>query len=105
MLGRCSGVARGVVRRLTQQAGAGAGAGGGQQTGGARPPTAPNQPPSVPGLSTSVVKNPSGPVGPNVDKDKAGPYKVPEYFCYNTMSYYEAEVEMAKYRLPQPSSR
>ncbi|XP_077284238.1 NADH:ubiquinone oxidoreductase subunit V3 [Arctopsyche grandis] len=100
MLGRGNSVARGLVRRLTQQAGAG----GGQQTGGAQPPTAPKQPPSVPGLSSSVLKSASGPVGPNVDKDKAGPYKVPEYFCYHAMSYYEAEVEMSKFRLPQPSS-
>lgn len=40
-------------------------------------------------------------VGPGASK--SGEYKNPEYFCYNTTSYFEAEVEMLKYRLPQPS--
>ncbi|PSN36078.1 hypothetical protein C0J52_06702 [Blattella germanica] len=56
----------------------------------------------VPGLSTAVYKLPSGEVGPGASK--AGNYKNPEYFCYNKTSYFEAEIEMAKFRLPQPSS-
>lgn len=58
----------------------------------------------VPGLSSAVVRPASQPVGPNVDPTKSGAYKVPEYFCYDNMSFFEAEVEMAKYRLPQPSA-
>jgi hypothetical protein len=42
-------------------------------------------------------------VGPGAKKD--GVYKNPEYFCYNENSYFEAEVEMAKYRIPQPSNK
>jgi NADH dehydrogenase [ubiquinone] flavoprotein 3, mitochondrial len=42
-------------------------------------------------------------VGPGAKKD--GAYKNPEYFCYNENSYFEAEVEMAKYRIPQPSNK
>lgn len=42
-------------------------------------------------------------VGPGASKD--GKYKNPEYFCYDRMSYFEAEVEMSKYRLPQPSNK
>jgi hypothetical protein len=42
-------------------------------------------------------------VGPGASKD--GQYKNPEYFCYNRMSYFEAESEMSKYRLPQPSNK
>jgi len=42
-------------------------------------------------------------VGPGASKD--GQYKNPEYFCYNRMSYFEAEIEMSKYRLPQPSNK
>nr|CAD7197269.1 unnamed protein product [Timema douglasi] len=41
-------------------------------------------------------------VGPGAAKQ--GQYKNPEYFCYNPISYFEAEIEMAKYRIPQPSS-
>lgn len=29
-------------------------------------------------------------------------YQVPEYFGFNRMSYHEAEVEMEKFRVPQP---
>lgn len=58
----------------------------------------------VPGLSDSCLSHPTEPVGPGVEPSKSGDYKVPEYFCYNVMSYYEAEIEMSKYRLPQPSS-
>jgi hypothetical protein len=42
-------------------------------------------------------------VGPGASK--GGQYKNPEYFCYNKMSYFEAEVELSKYRLPQPSNK
>ncbi|CAB3255916.1 unnamed protein product [Arctia plantaginis] len=58
----------------------------------------------VPGLSSAVVHPASGPVGPNVEPNKEGAYKVPEYFCYDNMSFFEAEIEMAKFRLPQPSA-
>lgn len=57
----------------------------------------------VVGLSEAVVKVPNEPVGPGAAKNQA--YKNPEYFCYNKTSYFEAEVEMAKYRLPQPSAK
>lgn len=62
-----------------------------------------SNPANVPGLSSAVYKVPSGDVGPGASKD--GKYKNPEYFCYNRMSYFEAEVEMLKYRLPQPSNK
>nr|CAD7572463.1 unnamed protein product [Timema californicum] len=57
---------------------------------------------NVPGLSSAVVSIPNGEVGPGAAKQ--GQYKNPEYFCYNPISYFEAEIEMAKYRIPQPSS-
>lgn len=60
--------------------------------------------PEVPGLSSAVVQPASNPVGPGVDPKKTGAYKVPEYFCYDNMSFFEAEIEMAKYRLPQPTA-
>ncbi|GLV35722.1 uncharacterized protein CBL_01127 [Carabus blaptoides fortunei] len=56
---------------------------------------------NVPGLSKAVHTT-DEPVGPGASK--SGEYKVPEYFNYNKNSYFEAEVEMNKYRLPQPSS-
>lgn len=58
--------------------------------------------PDVPGLSKNCVLPKAHPVGPGASTD--GDYKVPEYFCYDKTSYYEAEVEMEKFRLPQPSS-
>ncbi|KAJ0175996.1 hypothetical protein K1T71_008170 [Dendrolimus kikuchii] len=58
----------------------------------------------VPGLSSAVVQPASEPVGPGVDPNKSGAYKVPEYFCYDNMSFFEAEIEMSKFRLPQPSA-
>ncbi|EEB17382.1 conserved hypothetical protein [Pediculus humanus corporis] len=42
-------------------------------------------------------------VGPGASKSSI--YKNVEYFCYNNVSYFEAEVEMLKYRLPQPSNK
>lgn len=57
----------------------------------------------VPGLSSAVVSFPSDPVGPGAAKNTG--YKNPEYFCYHNTSYFEADVEMLKYRLPQPSSK
>lgn len=63
--------------------------------------TAPSANLNVPGLSTAVHTT-QEPVGPGASK--TGEYKVPEYFNYNKNSYFEAEVEMNKYRLPQPSS-
>lgn len=57
---------------------------------------------AVKGLSQNCVATPSGPVGPGAKSD--GTYKVPEYFSYNQMSYFEAEIEMEKYRCPQPDS-
>lgn len=56
----------------------------------------------VPGLSANIVKQRSQPLGPGASP--TGPYKVPEYYCYDRFSYHEAEVEMAKYRCPQPSA-
>ncbi|KAB0799243.1 hypothetical protein PPYR_07123 [Photinus pyralis] len=56
----------------------------------------------VAGLSDAVFKHGNDPVGSGASK--SGNYKNPEYFSYHQLSYYEAEIEMAKYRLPQPSS-
>lgn len=76
-----------------------------QQTTAPPPQSIPKpKEPEAKGLSSACITPTSAPVGPNVDKDKAGPYKVPEYFQYHTMSYYEAEIEMSNFRLPQPSS-
>lgn len=60
-------------------------------------------PAQVAGLSKKVVDVPCEEVGPGASKD--GIYKNPEYYCYNNVSYFEAEVEMNKYRLPQPSNK
>lgn len=57
----------------------------------------------VPGLSARVVNVPGNEVGPGASKNSS--YKNPEYFCYNNTSYFEAELEMQKYRLPQPSNK
>lgn len=56
---------------------------------------------SVTGLSPACVGK-NEPVGPGASVN--GEYKVPEYFNYNKMTYFEAEVEMAKYRCPQPNA-
>ncbi|XP_028169276.1 uncharacterized protein LOC114359191 [Ostrinia furnacalis] len=78
----------------------------GQNQGPAAPskPAAAQVPSDVPGLSSNVVHPASQPVGPGVDPSKSGAYKVPEYFCYDNMSFFEAEIEMSKFRLPQPSA-
>nr|XP_036676988.1 uncharacterized protein LOC108021798 [Drosophila suzukii] len=58
--------------------------------------------PNVVGLSSNCVKPTTAPVGPGASATSG--YKVPEYFSFNRFSYAEAEVEMAKYRCPQPSA-
>ncbi|XP_050309222.1 uncharacterized protein LOC126745419 [Anthonomus grandis grandis] len=57
--------------------------------------------PNVQGLSENCVKVSKEPVGPGASKSSN--YQNPEYFCYDKNSYFEAEVEMLKYRCPQPS--
>lgn len=57
---------------------------------------------NVKGLSSKIVIPKSQPLGPGAATD--GHYKVPEYYCYNRTSYYEAEVELAPFRCPQPSA-
>lgn len=58
--------------------------------------------PKVAGLSQACLKVPKEPVGPGAAKNTG--YKNPEYFCYDKNSYFEAEIEMLKYRCPQPST-
>lgn len=58
---------------------------------------------NVTGLSKAVLTIPKENVGPGASKNSN--YKNPEYFCYHTTSYFEAEIEMLKYRMPQPSSK
>ncbi|KAF7994172.1 hypothetical protein HCN44_011441 [Aphidius gifuensis] len=53
---------------------------------------------NVPGLSENCVT-----IRPGVSKNDD--YKCPEYFGYNVNSFAEAEVEMAKFRLPAPSNK
>lgn len=55
----------------------------------------------VPGLSSNCLHVTNAEVGPGASK--TGNYKNPEYFLYHPFSYFEAEIEMAKYRCPQPS--
>ncbi|XP_065214664.1 uncharacterized protein NdufV3 [Planococcus citri] len=57
----------------------------------------------VPGLSSKVLKVPSAEVGPGASK--SAKYKNPEYFSYHETSYFDAELEMLKFRLPQPSNK
>ncbi|KAH0945118.1 hypothetical protein HN011_012150 [Eciton burchellii] len=66
-------------------------------------PVRPTKNINVPGLSENIVKMPNTSVGPNASKNAA--YKNPEYFCYHIDSFGEAEVELAKYRLPAPSNK
>ncbi|XP_050071640.1 uncharacterized protein LOC126559514 [Anopheles maculipalpis] len=71
---------------------------------GPKGPSAPPAPPAdVPGLSSRCVAKKDGPVGPGAERN--GTYKVPEYFSYNQTSYFEAEIEMSKFRIPQPSAK
>lgn len=74
-----------------------------QQKSAPPPPPAAASPANVPGLSSDVVRVPSEPVGPGASK--AADYKNPEYYCYDKTSYFQAEIEMLKYRCPQPSNR
>lgn len=55
------------------------------------------------GLSENVIRKRSGELGPGASP--TGVYKVPEYYSFDKTSYYEAEVEMSKFRLPQPSAK
>ncbi|XP_008556776.1 uncharacterized protein LOC103577757 [Microplitis demolitor] len=59
---------------------------------------------NVAGLSENCVAVPSQPVGA-VGAAKNKEYKNPEYFCYHVDSFAEAEVELAKFRLPPPSNK
>lgn len=76
-------------------------------TGGSPAAAAPPKPKNPAGVDTSnvtgltsyvVVKKPA-------EVKPTDEYKVPEYFCYDRFSYHGAEVELAKYRCPQPSSK
>ncbi|KAG8229817.1 hypothetical protein J437_LFUL008184 [Ladona fulva] len=57
----------------------------------------------VPGLSNKVLSVPNAEVGPGASKSSN--YKNPEYFSYHKFSFAEAEMEMIKFRIPQPSNR
>lgn len=57
---------------------------------------------NVIGLTSYVIKQKAEPLGPGASA--TGAYKVPEYFCYDRFSYHGAEIELAKYRCPQPSA-
>ncbi|KAG8328978.1 uncharacterized protein LOC124364936 [Homalodisca vitripennis] len=58
--------------------------------------------PDVPGLSSNVYQISEGQSFPGISKE--GTYKNPEYFSYHCTSFYDAQVELMTYRLPQPSS-
>lgn len=73
-----------------------------------KPSSATTSQPEVPlnnvtGLSDAVLRVPNEPVGPGASKNTD--YKNPEYFSYHSASYFEAEIEMLKYRIPQPSNK
>lgn len=78
----------------------------GKASGASSPPPAAAAPAginaNVPGLSSNIVLPKSQPLGPGASS--TGEYKVPEYYCYTRTSYHEAEVELAKYRCPQPNA-
>lgn len=59
---------------------------------------------NVTGLTSYVIKQKQGKLGPNEGASITATYKVPEYFSYDRFSYHGAEVELAKYRCPQPSA-
>ncbi|XP_017045590.1 uncharacterized protein LOC108091090 [Drosophila ficusphila] len=93
-LGRCySQIKGGPVSGGGRASATGSGSGSSQ--------TSPSSP-AVVGLTSNCVKPTTGPVGPGASA--TGGYKVPEYYSFNRFSYAEAEVEMAKYRCPQPSA-
>ena len=77
---------------------------GGSQSTPPPPAQASQTVPNVPGLSSKIIQPAVQPVGPGVDPKKTGAYKVPEYYQYDNMSFFEAEVEMASFRCPQPSA-
>ncbi|XP_069945946.1 histone H1-like [Cherax quadricarinatus] len=52
--------------------------------------------------SAATPSDPGHSVGPGALK--SGDYPNTEYFCYEKMSFYDLEVEMAPHRLPQPSA-
>jgi len=72
-----------------------------QQQGGPPAAEAKKLDGNVPGC-VGERKEPTGRVGPGATK--TGDYKAPEYFCYTKWFFTEAEVEMQKYRCPQPSA-
>ena len=43
-------------------------------------------------------------IKPGVGHGKGKTYEVPEFFSYNTYSYFDLESSMAKQRVPQPAS-
>ncbi|XP_044728827.1 uncharacterized protein LOC123292297 [Chrysoperla carnea] len=59
--------------------------------------------PEVQGLSSACIKESSEKILTGTSKN--GAYKNPEYFSYDKTSYFEAEIEMLKYRCPQPSAK
>lgn len=94
-------VRRNTIRALTRFYSEGV---GGSQSTAPPPAQASQTVPEVPGLSSKVIQPASQPLGPGVDPKKTGAYKVPEYFQYDNMSFFEAEIEMASFRCPQPSA-
>ncbi|XP_071519816.1 uncharacterized protein NdufV3 isoform X1 [Panulirus ornatus] len=59
--------------------------------------------PSIPEyISAATPTDPADPVGPGALK--SGNYQNTEYYCYNKMSYFDLEMEMASQRIPQPSA-
>lgn len=93
-----------IIRNLSAQSGSGPSSAGNAPQQATKPtPQKPAGIPSVPGLSSNIVRPTTGPVGPGAST--TGEYKVPEYFCFNNTSYYEAEIEMAQFRCPQPVAK
>ncbi|XP_050539832.1 NADH dehydrogenase [ubiquinone] flavoprotein 3, mitochondrial [Daktulosphaira vitifoliae] len=68
----------------------------------AKPETAKDITANVKGLSNKVII--ANPPPERVRKTVGNTYKNPQYFSYHKTSYFDAEIEMLKYRLPQPSS-
>lgn len=44
-------------------------------------------------------------IGQFTDQSKEATYGAPEYYQYNEYSFNDINLEMAKYRLPRPSSK